>query len=437
MRFLDCRRSYFRPAVCGVLLAVAWLFAVGVGGDAGRIVSAVRADERPAAPAAPASGEAKAAEQVVGPWKLDELYKAPAAEYGEPQGLLRTVYYAGEPYQGKPTRIFAYLGRPADGEGPFPAVVLVHGGGGKAFSAWAEHWAKRGYVALAMDLAGVGPDGRLPDGGPDQSDTTKFRDFNDATVRDMWTYHAVAAVVRGHSLLLGRPDVDARRTAVTGISWGGYLTCITAGVDDRFQAAVPVYGCGFLDQNSHWVEPNFNKMSADQRARWVRTFDPSQYLPRARRPMLFINGTNDFAYPLDSYLKSYSVVPGPVTLSVQVRLPHGHIWTFPEVDQFIDSAVRGADPLARVAAPELSADGAAASAKVDSKRPLAAGRLHFTTDGGAWQKRNWQTADASLKDGVVRAELPAERPLVFYLSVQDDRGLKTSSSHVELPAAPQ
>ena len=55
-------------------------------------------------------------------------------------------------------RVFAYLGRPATGKGPFPAMVLVHGGGGKAFREWAEHWAKRGYVALAMDTARQWPE---------------------------------------------------------------------------------------------------------------------------------------------------------------------------------------------------------------------------------------------------------------------------------------
>jgi len=36
-------------------------------------------------------------------------------------------------------------------------------------------WAKRGYVALAMDLAGRGPGReRLPDGSPDQDDKAKF-----------------------------------------------------------------------------------------------------------------------------------------------------------------------------------------------------------------------------------------------------------------------
>src|SRR6266704_2140233 len=146
-----------------------------------------------------------------GPWDLAELKKAPAAEWGVRTGLVQEVYYQGEPFHGKPTRVFAYLGRPAEGKGPFPAMVLVHGGGGKAFRAWAEHWASRGYVAIAMDTAGCGPDGPLPDGGPDQGDAAKFRDFSNADEKDMWTYHAVSAVIRGHSLLVSLPEVDPHR----------------------------------------------------------------------------------------------------------------------------------------------------------------------------------------------------------------------------------
>lgn len=32
-----------------------------------------------------------------------------------------------------------------------------------------------------------------------------------------------------------------------------YMTCIAAGLDNRFKAAVPVYGCGFLHENSVWL----------------------------------------------------------------------------------------------------------------------------------------------------------------------------------------
>src|SRR6185436_2815754 len=130
-------------------------------------------------------------------WDLAALKQPPATEWGICTGLVQEVYYQGETYHGKPTRVFAYLGRPASGKGPFPAMLLVHGGGGKAFREWAEHWAKRGYVALAMDTAGAGPHGRLPDGGPDQKDAEKFSNFIEGNEKDMWTYHAVAAVIRG------------------------------------------------------------------------------------------------------------------------------------------------------------------------------------------------------------------------------------------------
>ena len=372
----------------------------------------------------PGSGHA------TGPWDVTALTRPPDATWGATNGLVQEVYYAGAPYQGRPTRVFAYLGRP-EGRGPFPAVLLVHGGGGKAFSAWAEHWAQRGYVALAMDTAGCGPGGRLPDGGPDQDDGMKFRDFTPETAGDMWTYHAVAAVLRGHGLLAARLDVDPRRIAITGISWGGYLTCIIAGLDHELRAAVPVYGCGFLHENSYWLDPQFNKMSPERRQRWVEYFDPSRYLGAARCPMLFVNGTCDFAYPLDSYRKTYSLVRGPVALSVAINRPHGHIWTFPEVDAFVDAHLKGAPPLPTLS--EMKETGGRVSATCASPSPLARAELCFTHDTGPWQKRRWNSAPAVIAGDCVSAPLPAPRPLVAFLRVTDERGLAVTTPHLEWP----
>ena len=61
---------------------------------------------------------------------------------------------------------------------------------------------------------------------------------------DQWVYHAVASVVRANSFMRSLPDVDPERIGVTGVSWGGFLTCIAASIDDRFRFAAPVYGCG-------------------------------------------------------------------------------------------------------------------------------------------------------------------------------------------------
>src|SRR5688500_10035730 len=46
-------------------------------------------------------------------WDLGSLSKTPAVTWGSTNGLVQAVYYEGEPLNGKATRIFAFLGRPA------------------------------------------------------------------------------------------------------------------------------------------------------------------------------------------------------------------------------------------------------------------------------------------------------------------------------------
>jgi dienelactone hydrolase len=373
-----------------------------------------------------------------GPWDLDALMQVPkaqwqASETTDPDMELKQVYYGGEPYLGRPTRVFAYYARPKL-DGPLPGMVLVHGGGGTAFPEWATLWAKRGYAALAMDTAGNGPGRkRLADGGPNQSHTEKFAHIADHSLKDMWTYHAVAAVIRGHSLLASLPEVDADRIGITGISWGGYLTCIVTGLDDRLKVSVPVYGCGYLHENSCWLG-DLARLTPEQRRTWIDNFDPSRYLPRVKCPILFVNGTNDFAYPLDSYQKSYRAVPGPTDLCVTVAMPHGHRqgWAPQEIGLFVDSIVRGGDPLPRLGDPEIR-DGSVI-APVQSKRRLAKAQLHYTTNSGPWKPRRWTTADAVIGNESIRAELPIDRPLVCFLTVTDDRGATVSTEHRVLSA---
>lgn len=365
-------------------------------------------------------------------WDLARLDKAPVTEWGIKEGLVQRIFYQGEPFQGKPTQVFAYVGRP-EGDGPFPGVVLVHGGGGQAFKAWAEHWARRGYVSIAMDTSGNGMGKeRLENGGPDQSDIVKFRKFDESDIRDMWTYHAVADVILAHSLLRSLPEVDAQRTALTGISWGGYLTCITAGIDSRFKAAVPVYGCGFLHDNSAWADSGkFRELDDATRRLWIHHFDPGQHVSGTRCPILFFNGTNDFAYPLDSYRKTIEQVrPQLATVAIHHKLKHGHYWNFEIVDTFIDSVLREGKMLARLG--ELRVTGNEAHAPILTDTPVAKAELWYTIDQGKWQPREWKMLPGKITAGSIRAELPAERPIACFLQAVDERGLRTSTTHADL-----
>ena len=98
------------------------------------------------------------------PWDLKKLSEPPKFEWIDAKSPVRSLYYEGEQFHGQPTRVFAYFASPATldpkaAKGKhFPAVVLLHGGGGTAFRDWAKLWARRGYAAIAMDLAGHQPD---------------------------------------------------------------------------------------------------------------------------------------------------------------------------------------------------------------------------------------------------------------------------------------
>jgi dienelactone hydrolase len=385
------------------------------------------------------------------PWDMRRLEKPPAMEWIDEQSSVRALFYEGEPLDGKPTRVFAYYATPGTLAGDtstdadLPAVVLVHGGGGTAFREWAELWAGRGYAAIAMDLAGHRPiEGtnahqaenrqRLADGGPEQGDEEKFGGV-DQPPGDQWPYHAVASVIRAHSLIRSFPGVDRDRTAVTGISWGGYLTCIVAGVDHRFGAAVPVYGCGYLHENSAWLG-RLDAMTPEQRQRWVALWDPSRYLPSVAMPILFVNGTNDFAYPLDSYMKSFDAVPGKKTgdkqMRVTVNLPHGHQagWAPEEIGLFIDHHLLGKPALPILGDPVT--DGEVVTMTWEGVAEISAATLHFTTDGGAINQRQWQDREATIQGATITVTAPPEGTTAWFLTAKDQRGAVVSSV-IKLP----
>ena len=66
-------------------------------------------------------------------------------EYGRVAGV-EPVWIEGEPWRGRPTRVFAWWGLPrgASAQRKVPAMVLVHGGGGTAFARWVKAWNDRG-----------------------------------------------------------------------------------------------------------------------------------------------------------------------------------------------------------------------------------------------------------------------------------------------------
>ena len=375
-------------------------------------------------------------------WDLRALKRPLVVAFARPKGVCQGLWFENEMVDGKGTRVFAYLGRPESEQGPAaaspgrPALVLLHGGGGRAFPEWVEYWVERGYFAIALDLYGNGPGGeRLPDGMPALGIETVFKAAADETALSRsWIYHAVAAACRACSLLQNTPGVDPQRIGIVGISWGGFISCIATGVDERFTAAVPVYGCGFLHESSYWKAEVIDRLPEKQRTFWIRYFDAGSYLARVTAPLLLVNGTNDPRFYLDSHRKSYRAIsPRYAHLAIIPGLTHDHHFRLPEVDRFVDAAlgIRGNLPV-QFESPEWISGFSQVRMK-GATVDVCEGQLHYASPESSWELRVWKTVPAEIKGDFLRGKLPGESGLAYYFSCLDAQGRRATSEYSEHP----
>jgi len=86
------------------------------------------------------------------PWDVEALSKVPVVHATTERAVngMKSFFFEGAEYKGKPTWVFAYYAAPAGQppEGGWPAVVCAHGGGGTAFPAWVAQWNRNGYAGI-------------------------------------------------------------------------------------------------------------------------------------------------------------------------------------------------------------------------------------------------------------------------------------------------
>jgi dienelactone hydrolase len=355
-------------------------------------------------------------------WDLSLLMKSPKMKWLKHEDPVCSLEYQGLPYKGKKTRVFAYYATPGSISGNpgsdknLPGVILIHGGNDHAQVDWVRYWARFGYAALSMDLSGCGSDQKpLPNSIP----------INDYLNYDL-NYHMVANVILAHSLMISFKEVDSNRTAVIGLSVGGQLTCIVAGLDKRFKAAVPVYGCGYLYKNSLFSE-KLSQMDKARRNKWIDAFDPSSYLSSVTIPMLFVTGVNDPFYPLDSYQKTYRLVKGPHNLCIIPGLPHAMDIGLNLIEPalFIDQFCRKGVPLASINRPEIVNGNVFAKFQCKTKPTIAS--LYYTTDTCVFKDRKWEAINAAIHGPTITCKRPPENATAWLITLSDERNAVVSS----------
>jgi uncharacterized protein len=179
-----------------------------------------------------------------------------------------------------------------DGPGPFAGMILMHGMPGtyERMRPEAEALARRGAVALAINA----PFSRSFGGAPLSFDE-RDRDNQIQLIIDLR---------RGVDLLLSRPDVDKERLGYLGISYGGAMGGLLAGVERRIKAYALVVGDGGLVSHSTGEDDTdgpLQRMPPERAKRWLAAMEPIEpirFVGRAAPAhLLFQNGRRDELVP--------------------------------------------------------------------------------------------------------------------------------------------
>lgn len=220
-------------------------------------------------------------------WREETKFKPTIDEYKD----IIPITYDGFEYQGKKTKIFAYMGFPegASADKPVPAIVLIHGGGGHPYMKWVKMWNDRGYAAIAMETTGYYPsnanvgitEGTDPNGkyiygltedfaeegygnAPNRTYPTTYTE-----VQDQWAYHGISQVILASNILRQDERVDSSNIGITGISWGGTMVAQVLGYDNRYSFAIPIYGTAYLGDEmrsfSNFADPYVDALWAAER----------------------------------------------------------------------------------------------------------------------------------------------------------------------------
>ena len=349
-------------------------------------------------------------------WQAPQYYRDTQNDRSDAgiAGEIQALYYRSD-YLGEESYAFAFLGIPegASAQSKKPAVLLIHGGGGTAYWQWVREWVNRGYVALAMDLEGHVP---KPEGTSDNMPADLYVDsqynaphnsnYGDAAlpVEQTWMYYAVSTSILGNSLLHSLDFVDRYKVGVCGVSWGGVITSIISGYDDRFAFSVPIY-CSL-----NLAESRGGTLSSYYRAHpEARVWDDDEGLSRMETPLFFLAMNDDVNALPDSISYTASRCKNAqVALVRGWAHSHSHAFARPEPYAFADSIVNGGKETVRVLTQPHGSSGRVEISVPEGRKV----RAYIAFTGGNMDKiPEWGHIRLTLQEGSVSYEITEQMRL--------------------------
>jgi dipeptidyl aminopeptidase/acylaminoacyl peptidase len=199
----------------------------------------------------------------------------------------------------------AFVFRPRTGAGPFPVVVMIHGGPESqyrpSFSALTQYLVAEGFAVVAPNVRGSTGYGRA------------YQHLDDVEKR----LDSVRDLAGLHDWLGTQPDLDEGRAALYGGSYGGYMTLAGLAFQPELWAAgVDIVGMSnlvtFLENTAPWRrafrEREYGSLEHDREV--LEEASPINRVEAMRAPLFIIHGANDPRVPLGEAEQIHAVLTG-------------------------------------------------------------------------------------------------------------------------------
>ncbi|HXR10796.1 MAG TPA: S9 family peptidase [Gaiellaceae bacterium] len=212
----------------------------------------------------------------------------------EPSHLVEPSLHRFESFDGESVPVFLFT--PA-GEGPFPVVVMVHGGPEAQwlplwhvnYAPFAQHLVSRGYAVAVPNVRGSTGYGK------------RYEHLDDVRLR----LDSVRDLASLYEWLDARPEIDASRAVLYGRSYGGYM--VLAGLafqPELWAAGLESVGISsfvtFLENTSPYRraarEREYGSLEHDRD--FLIEASPMTHVDAMRAPLFIQHGANDPRVPL-------------------------------------------------------------------------------------------------------------------------------------------
>lgn len=327
-------------------------------------------------------------------------------------------------YANKESYAFAYLGLPEGELKDKPAILLLHGGGGTAYYEWVNAWKERGYVALAIDLEGHIPnkEGTINDVPNNLYHASNYVTPHNQNLGDenedislTWLHYACRTSIIANSFLHHFAGINPYKIGVCGVSWGGYITSIISGYDDRFAFAIPYYCItDMLD--------SFTPLGTYIKShRSFEIFDNPEPLKYIETPFLYIGSNRDVYSNIEQASQIVSSMKNG-HLSILNRFAHSHASALSSVEQFLFAdntlAKKGNISIKFVDSEHLSIS-------LPEEKIIIAGEIFFTDDEEINQDTIWRYSSLDV-EGLTTSKVISikirDGAVFYYASLTDEKG---------------